>query len=185
MVMKNYFLLLIIFYASIFVGANSIICQQSIPQSKGSENAKTQFPYKIVLQDADNQKFNTSMLFKNSKTPIVLVFWLTTCGPCKMELSAISRKFADWQKSKKFKLYAISTDFQERSAQFISRVKESQWPFQAFHDINREFSTIMPGELNGLPQVFVLDRKGNIKYHHRKYSSGDEDVLFEEIKKVK
>ncbi|MEO6190635.1 MAG: TlpA disulfide reductase family protein [Saprospiraceae bacterium] len=183
--MKNYYLLLIIFYFFIFVGANSILCQKSIPQSKGSESTKTQFPYKIDLQDADNQKINSSKLFKNLKTPIVLVFWLTTCGPCKMELTAITKKYAQWQKEKKFKLYAISTDFQERTPQFISRVKESQWPFQAFHDINREFSTVMPGELNGLPQVFVLDRKGNIKYHHRKYSTGDEDILFEEIKKVK
>ena len=40
----------------------------------------------------------------------------------------------------------------------------------------------MPGNINGLPQVFLYDAEGNIVYHKRKYRSGDEDMLFEKIK---
>ena len=42
----------------------------------------------------------------------------------------------------------------------------------------------MPGRLNGLPQVFLLDKNGEIVYHKRKYLPGDEDKLFEAIKEA-
>jgi hypothetical protein len=41
---------------------------------------------------------------------------------------------------------------------------------------------VMPGELNGLPQSFVLDKNGNVVMHKRKYSTGDEDQLYEQVK---
>ena len=142
------------------------------------------FPYNIDLRDKDGKMINSSKLFKKSKEPVVLLFWLTTCGPCKLELKTISEKFTSWQKQKKFSLYAISTDFPEREQQFVSRVKESNWPFMAYYDFRREFSKVMPGELNGLPQVFVIDNNGKIVYHHRKFIPGDEEALFEAIKKI-
>ncbi len=141
------------------------------------------FPYNIDLRDKDGKVVNTANLFKKSKEPIVVLFWLTTCSPCKLELKIISEKFLAWQKEKKFKLYAISIDFPNREEVFVSRVKEANWPFTAYYDFRREFSQVMPGELNGLPQVFVIDKKGKIVYHHRRFIPGDEVALFEAVKK--
>ena len=42
----------------------------------------------------------------------------------------------------------------------------------------------MPGELNGLPQLFVLNKKGEVIYHTRRYMPGDEDKLFEALQKI-
>ena len=42
----------------------------------------------------------------------------------------------------------------------------------------------MPGQLNGLPQTFILDKEGNIALHKRKYRSGDEDKLYEKVKEL-
>ena len=83
-----------------------------------------------------------------------------------------------------FDFYAISIDFSDRVEQFNTRVKESKWPFPAYFDINREFRSVMPGELNGLPQLFVLDKKGAVVYHTRRYMPGDEDKLFEALEKM-
>ena len=52
------------------------------------------------------------------------------------------------------------------------------------NDMNREFRRIMPGELNGLPQTFIIDKNGEIAYHKRKYRAGDEDALFAKIKEL-
>ncbi|MEP7197047.1 MAG: TlpA disulfide reductase family protein [Saprospiraceae bacterium] len=157
----------------------------AVTDNKNSfEQSKKEFPYNIALQNADGIVFNSSKLFKKNKKATVLLFWLTTCGPCKLELTAISGKFNGWKKSADFDFYAISTDFSNRYDQFKTRVKESQWPFPAYFDMNRQFSTVMPGELNGLPQLFVIDKKGNIIYHTRKYQAGDEDKLFEVLKKA-
>jgi peroxiredoxin len=50
--------------------------------------------------------------------------------------------------------------------------------------MNREFRNIMPGELNGLPQTFVIDADGKIVYHKRKWRPGDEDKIFEAVKSI-
>ena len=112
------------------------------------------------------------------------MFWLTTCVPCSYELKAFSAKYENCQKEAGFRLVAISTDFPHNVENFNKRVKDSRWPFEAYHDFNREFAEIMPGGLNGLPQVFLLDADGKIVYHKRKYTSGDEDALLAKVKEL-
>ncbi|MBK6698330.1 MAG: redoxin domain-containing protein [Saprospiraceae bacterium] len=82
------------------------------------------FPYDIDLKNADGQVVNSSKLFKKNKRATVLLFWMTTCGPCRMELNAISGKFDTWKKKTDFDFYAISIDFSDRVEQFNTRVKK-------------------------------------------------------------
>jgi peroxiredoxin len=152
--------------------------------ARPSDQIEKTFPYNISLRNAQGDTLNSANVFQKNGKPTVLMFWLTTCGPCRMELNAIKDKFDGWKQQADFNLYAISTDFPKNYPQFVSRVDEGNWHFPAYHDLNREFRLVMPGELNGLPQVFVLDKNGNIAYHTRKYMPGDEDALFEEIRKL-
>jgi len=101
-----------------------------------------------------------------------------------LELKAINKVYADWEKETGVKLVAISTDFKKNYDNFVKRVDESNWTFEAYNDVNREFRSIMPGSLNGLPQTFLLDGDGKIVYHKRKYQTGDEHTLFEKIKAI-
>jgi cytochrome c biogenesis protein CcmG/thiol:disulfide interchange protein DsbE len=152
--------------------------------ARPANQIKAAYPYDIPLRNAQGDTLNSASVFANNGKPTVVMFWLTTCGPCRMELKAINEKFEGWKQQADFNLYAVSTDWEKNYPAFVSRVQEAKWPFPAYHDLNREFHLIMPGALNGLPQVFVLDKAGNIAYHTRKYMPGDEDKLFEEIKKL-
>jgi peroxiredoxin len=144
------------------------------------------FPFDIDLRDTAGNVKKSNILFKNKTSkPTVLLFWLTTCFPCRMELEAINNAYPTWKNEVDFQLFAISTDFQDRYPQFIERVRKGNWLFEAYHDANREFRFVLPGELNGLPQLFVLDAAGNITYHKRRYRPGDENELFEHLKKMK
>ena len=142
------------------------------------------FPYDIELRTADGKVFNSGKLLKESDKPTVLVFWLTTCYPCRLELEAYKQHFDAWAKETKFRMVAISTDFPDKADAFVNTVKEQKWQFEAYHDFNREFRLVMPGELNGLPQLFLFDKKGIMVYHHKRYTPGDENALYEEIKKA-
>ena len=144
----------------------------------------TDYPYNIALTDADGNELNTSEVFKKNGKPTVVLFWLTTCYPCGLELKALKEKFPQWQKEEDFNFYAISTDFKKNYGNFVKRVKSSGWEFETYHDTNRAFAKMIPGNLNGLPQVFIYDADGNIVYHKRKYSTGDEDKLFEKVKSL-
>ncbi|MBI1226196.1 MAG: redoxin domain-containing protein [Bacteroidetes bacterium] len=155
-----------------------------VETARPANQIQSNFPYDISLQNAQGDTLNSAKVFEKNGKPTVLMFWLTTCGPCRMELNAITEKYDRWKQQADFNLYAISTDFPKNYPQFISRVAEGKWQFPAYYDMNREFRMVMPGELNGLPQIFVLDKNGNIAYHTRKYVPGDEDKLFEEIRKL-
>ncbi|MDG2419931.1 MAG: redoxin domain-containing protein [Saprospiraceae bacterium] len=142
------------------------------------------FPFDISLTNAKKEILNSEKsLMKNGK-PTIVLFWLTTCYPCRMELNAIKKVYPDWKKEADFNLIAISTDFKKNYNNFIKRVEKEQWPWDTFHDTNREFRLVMPGALNGLPQTFIFDKNGEIAYHKRKYSTGDEIKLFEKVKEL-
>lgn len=142
------------------------------------------FPHDIELKTADGKVVNSKEILKPNGKPVVLLFWLTTCFPCKMEMQAIQKEFPKWKEKVDFDLYAISTDFEKNYDNFAKMVDEKNWPWPAYNDVNREFRQVMPGGLNGLPQSFVLDKNGNITYHKRKYRPGDELVLYQKIREA-
>jgi len=102
------------------------------------------YPYDIDLKKADGSIVNSSEVLAKNGKPTMVLFWLTTCFPCKMELAAVQKKYASW----------------------------------------KEQADFIPGQLNGLPQSFVFNADGEIVYHKRKYSTGDEDKLFGEVLKL-
>lgn len=157
--------------------------QRTTNKSRATTEIKTEFPYDIELRDENGKSFNSSEIM-NSDKPTIVLFWLTTCPPCKIELREIKKKYEGWQKEADFNLFAISTDFPKNYDNFCEMVKTNDWPWPAYNDVNREFRKVMPGKLNGLPQSFVFNQKGEIVYHKRKYRMGDEDKLFEEVKSL-
>ena len=155
-----------------------------VETSRNPKDINKSFPYDIDLKSAAGKTINSSEVLGKGDKPTVLLFWLTTCVPCRHEMAAISEKMEAWQAETDFNLVAISTDFQKNYESFVKRVNDSNWPFEAYNDVNREFRLVMPGALNGLPQTFILDKDGNIVYHKRKYKSGDEDTLYEQVKLI-
>lgn len=158
--------------------SNSAVSHLSAPKSN------IRYPFEIELKKADGSIVNSSDVLDYKDGPTVVTFWLTTCYPCRLELQAMKEKFAGWQKEAKFKIVAVSTDWEKNYPAFVKMVNDNNWPWEAYNDFNRDFWEVMPGGLNGLPQVFVFDKTGEIVYHKRKYKSGDEDILFDKIKEL-
>lgn len=140
------------------------------------------FPYDVELIDADGKKISSKDLLKSGK-PTAVMFWLTTCGPCLRKFSAMKEKYPDWKKEADFNLVAISVDWPKNHEKFVSMTKKKDWPWPVYLDTQRDFKKLMPGNLNGLPQEFLFDKDGNIVHHKKRYVAGQEDILFEKIKK--
>ena len=153
-----------------------------VESSRPKNQIEQQFPYDISVKTVDEKKLTSTDILNPEGKPVVLLFWLTTCYPCRLEMAAIAKEYEKWQEEADFKLIAISTDFPKNFPNFVKRVNESNWPWDTYYDVRREFRYVLPGGLNGLPQTFVFNPKGEIVYHKRKYSPGDEKALFEQIK---
>ncbi len=139
---------------------NGILPAQTIEQPAAA------YPFNIQLTTPDSTEINTSNM------------------PCFAELGSYAEHFAAWQQQVDFRLIAVSIDFPERFHKFQQVAREKKWPFPVYWDRTRAFKEILPGGLNGLPQVFLFDKKGKLVWQHRKYMPGDELAMFEEIKKV-
>lgn len=155
-----------------------------VSTSRPKNKINQKFPFDISMTNAEKEVFNSAKSLASNGKPTVVLFWLTTCYPCRIEMAAIKKAYPDWKKEADFNLVAISTDFKKNYNNFIKRVEKEQWPWETYHDTNREFRLVMPGKLNGLPQTFVFDKNGEIAYHKRKYSTGDEIKLFEKVKEL-
>jgi len=146
----------------------------------------TVYPFNIVLTDMDStREFNTKQVLsqpkEGPKQPIVLAFWLTTCMPCHAELSTYTANYEAWKKQANFRLLAISIDFPQRFRDIARIAREKRFPFEVYWDVHRHFRSVMPGGLNGLPQVFIIDKEGKIAYYHKGFRPGDEETLFKKI----
>lgn len=155
-----------------------------VSTARSKEKIDTLFPYDLSFKDASGKELMSAEAMPKNGKPTILLFWLTTCAPCRIEMMQIKKKYEGWKNMADFNLYAISTDFPKNHERFYKTVKEQEWGWDTYLDVNREFLKIMPGNLNGLPQTFILDKDGKIVFHKRKYRHGDEDKLFAKIMEI-
>ena len=154
------------------------------PEPRASEKVGKVFPFDIPLEDTARMVFKSEDVLQTNGKPLVLMFWLTTCGPCKLELRTLNENYEAWKKQTDFRMLAISTDWEDNWGKVVERVANEKWQFETYHDFNLEFQHILPGGLNGLPQVFVFNKQGKIIYQHRRFIPGDEVELLAKIKEA-
>ncbi|CAN5501596.1 thiol-disulfide oxidoreductase ResA [soil metagenome] len=134
-----------------------------------------------LVKTLDGKNFNTRDLNNDGK-PMVIDFWATWCKPCVAELNAITEEYAEWQKETGVKIVAISIDDTRNMLSVAPFVSGKGWDYEVYLDPNGDFRRAM--NVNNVPHVFLFDGKGNLVLQHNSYSPGDEDKLYEEIKKL-
>lgn len=136
----------------------------------------------VLIKKLDGSKISTNEIIKNDGKPVVISFWATWCKPCKKELDAMAENYEDWKKETGVKIIAISIDDSRSSAKVVTDVKSKNWPFEIYLDENQDLKRAL--NIINVPHTFLLDGNGNIVWSHNSYVEGDEDILFDNIKKV-
>ncbi len=143
--------------------------------------AMAQIP-SVKVEDGKGKVFNTSELV-DGETPMIISFWAVTCKPCIRELDAIAELYPDWIEEANFRVVAVSTDDARFTAQARSLAEGHGWSdYTLVYDKNGDFKRAMNVQFT--PQVYVVDKDGNIVYSHTGYTPGGEYELFEQIKKL-
>jgi len=135
----------------------------------------------IDVKTLDGKKINTSDI-KNDGKPILIDFWATWCKPCIMELTAIAEKYQDWQTETGVKFYAVTVDDSKSMNRVAPFVNGKGWEYIVLLDPNSDFKRAM--NVINIPHTFLVDGNGNVVYQHTTYSEGDEDLVYEKIKKL-
>ncbi len=134
----------------------------------------------IKLKTIDGKVVDISKIDNNGK-PIVISFWATWCKPCKAELNTIAEEYEDWVEETGVKLIAVSIDNARSTGRVEPYINGQGWEYLVLLDPNGELKRAM--NVNNVPHTFLIDGKGNIVWNHNNYSAGDEEELYEQIKK--
>lgn len=155
-----------------------VMATTSFSQEEVQTNLK-QLP-SVKLMTMDGKTVNTAEL--GLKGPIVISFWATWCAPCKKELNTIHDLYTDWQEETGVTLVAVTIDDEKTKNNVELYVNGKAWDYLVLMDTNSDFKRAMG--VNNVPHTFLIDTNGNIVYSHNNYAPGDEDKLYEEIKKL-
>ncbi|GAB1722176.1 MAG: Thiol-disulfide oxidoreductase ResA [Nitrospira sp.] len=106
----------------------------------------------------DSEGFNVTLDQFRGKV-VLLNFWATWCGPCKIEMPAMEQLYRSFSR-KEFEILAVSTDAQGTA---VTRPfqQEVGFTFPVLHDA--DFRIGLQYGARQLPMTFLIDRKGIIR----------------------
>jgi len=158
------------FYLSVllsFLIYNTSSAQNSLPDTK------------IKSLQGNEVMFNS---FGNTRdTAVIISFWATWCIPCIQELNTIHDQYEDRQKETPFRFIAISIDDARTMQKVKPFVAGKGWPYEIFLDVNSDLKRAL--NIIDVPHILVI-KNGKIVYQHNGYVNGNEEELFEILKKI-
>ena len=145
------------------------------------ENTNTTGIPNVKIKALDGSVVETNSITNDGK-PIIVSFWATWCKPCINELSIIHEVYAEWQEETGVKLVLISIDDTRTMSSVAPLINGKNWDYEAYIDPNGDFKRAM--SVNMVPHTFLLNGNREVVDQHTSFAPGDEDKLFEKVKKT-
>ena len=134
---------------------------QTSPTTQEAEETEAQTePEKMkapdfTVYDADgNEVHLTDFVGK----PIVLNFWASWCGPCKMEMPDFNEKYLELGEEVQFLMINMTDGSRETVAIASEFIKESGYSFPVFYDTKMDAANTYGAY--SLPMTFFIDAEG-------------------------
>ena len=115
--------------------------------------------FELNSMDEDRKKYKLSEL--RGKV-VILNFWATWCGPCRMEIPDFNELYLE-NKDKGLIILGISTDDTKRGLSKFMETYKFEYP--VLFGSNKQISKISNdyGGIRALPTSIIIDRNGEIK----------------------
>jgi peroxiredoxin len=123
------------------------------------------------------QKANISLAQYKGKT-VVIDFWASWCEPCRKELPALNDLAKKYFKKG---VYFIGVNVDSSEAEARSFLRSTKVNFILLFDEAARFAEEC--NLESMPRLFILDKKGVIKFIHNGYNEDyDAEIYEKELK---
>ncbi len=131
----------------------------------------------FLLPDMSGQAVRLSQL----KGKVVLLnVWATWCGPCRQEMptmEALAHKLSD----EDFVLLAVSQDV-DGATTVKPYLQEGGYTFPVLLDVQGEVGRKYG--VTGYPETFIIDRQGQVVYHHIGYNDWAQSQVEETLRRL-
>jgi peroxiredoxin len=108
---------------------------------------------------------------------VVLTFWSSGCGSCRMQLAALNRSFATYH-SAGLEVYGVSVDDEPMRA--VEYAHHAPVAFPLLLDPSKAVARAY--RVDNLPMTVLVDRGGIVRNVLRDYSSRSEDLYLQELR---
>lgn len=122
----------------------------------------------------------TNLRLQEQRGRVVMVnFWATWCGPCRVEMPHLNRLY-DKYRSSGFVLLGVNIDEEPRKAADLAAKLGLRFP--VLFDSEKKVSKLY--DLSAMPSTVLIDRDGRVRYIHRGYRDGYEDTYEKQIREL-
>jgi peroxiredoxin len=134
--------------------SQSVNADHSAPIAAGEKAAN------FSLKDLDGKTVTLSSL--RGKV-VFLNIWATWCPPCRDEMPSMETLYDEFKSNKDFVMIAVSQDTKGKAA-VLPYVEKNGYHFEVLLDPDNKVAEAY--NCSGVPETFIIDRKGRIVAHH-------------------
>ena len=130
----------------------------------------------FTLRGADGRNLRLA----EQRGQVVLInFWASWCGPCRQEMPQLNRLHEKYR-SAGFLMLGVNIDDDAR----LGASTAARWgvKFPVLLDADKTVSRLY--DLGSMPATVLVDRDGRVRYLHRGYREGAEDIYEREIREL-
>ncbi len=132
------------------------VTEGTAPQDEATAPELQQAP-NVTFYDADGNSYDLADYFGK---PIVLNFWASWCGPCKMEMPDFEEKYKVLGDEVQFLMVNMTTSYRESFENATDYVAQQGFTFPVMYDTD---GTVMATYgVTSFPTTYFLDQDGNL-----------------------
>ena len=110
---------------------------------------------------------------------VLINFWASWCGPCRQEMPALD-ELHNRYRALGFTVLGVNVEEDSRKAREV--LKDLQVSFPVLLDDRSTVSRLY--DIVAMPSTVLVDRNGNIRYLHKGYQPGLEDVYLQQVREL-
>ena len=129
--------------------------------TESKENELTQAP-NFTVYDLDGNEINLTDFFGK---PIIVNFWASWCGPCKMEMPDFNEAYQTYKDDITFLMVNMTDGSRETIEKASSFIEETGYIFPVYYDTS--YNAAITYSVSSLPTTYFIDADGYLIAHAR------------------